>query len=195
MRPLVAKPCAARARIGTTRFFYVAGLVLAAGLVAPRPAHPEVAVAPRCSTALSPEAVLQRLNATRAGGVMCNRASTPMHAAPLAWNPQLAAVAAAQANDMARLDQMSHHDSRQRDLGERLDEMGYRYSAAAENVAVGYASLDDVVDAWLDSESHCANLMSAKVAELGLACSDGTADDSGTGRYWTLVLGAPPRVR
>lgn len=195
MRPLVAKLRAARSRIGTTPFYFVAGLVLAAGLVVPQPAHPEAAVASRCMTTVSPEAVLQRLNATRTGGASCNRASTPIHSAPLAWNPQLAAVAAAQANDMARVDQMSHHDSRHRGLGERLDDVGYRYSAAAENVAVGYASLDDVVDAWLDSEAHCANLMSAKVAELGLACSDGSADDSGTGRYWTLVLGAPPGVR
>ncbi len=191
MRPNVARPAAHRVRTGTARFVVTAGLVLAAGLSVPRPAHPEAAAPAHCKTTLSPDAVVQRLNATRTGGAACHRQGTPTHAAPRAWNPRRAAVAAAQAQDMARLDQMSHRDSRNRGLGERLDDMGYRYSAAAENVAVGYASLDAVVDAWLDSESHCANLMSAKVAELGLACSDGTDDDSGTGRYWTLVLGAP----
>jgi uncharacterized protein YkwD len=145
---------------------------------------------------LSPDVVLERLNATRVRGAVCHRpGGAPTHAAPLAWNPRLAAVAAAQAQDMAKLDQMSHRDSLNRNLGERLDAMGYRFSTAVENVAVGYASLDAVVDAWLDSEAHCANLMSAKVAELGLACSDGSVSESGTGRYWTLVLGAPSRVR
>ena len=195
MRPTVPGPAADRARVLSTRVLFTAGLVLAAGLLAPRPVHPESATRSHCNTALSPEAVLQRLNATRTRGAVCHRPGAPTSAAPLAWNPRLAAVAAAQAQDMARLDHMSHRDSRNRDLGERLDAMGYRFSAAAENVAVGYASFDAVVDAWLDSEAHCVNLMNAKVAELGLACSDGSANDSGTGRYWTLVLGAPSRSR
>ncbi len=161
----------------------------------PRMAHPESVSKARCSAAFSPDVALARLNATRTRGAVCHLHGTPTSAAPLAWNPRLAAVAAAQAQDMANLEQMSHRDSLNRNLGERLDAMGYRFSDAVENVAVGYASLDAVVDAWLDSEAHCANLMSAKVHELGLACSDGTANDSGTGRYWTLVLGAPSRTR
>ncbi len=163
--------------------------------LAPRTAYPESAAKGRCSATFSPDVALERLNATRTRGAVCHRPGTPTSAAPLAWNPRLAAVAAAQAQDMARLDQMSHRDNLNRNLGERLDAMGYRFSTAVENVAVGYASLDAVVDAWLDSEAHCANLMSAKVHELGIACSDGTANDSGTGRYWTLVLGAPSRGR
>jgi uncharacterized protein YkwD len=171
------------------------GLALAAALLVPGAVHPESVTTARCSATVSPDLVLQRLNATRTRGAVCHRPGTPTSAAPLAWNPRLAAVAAAQAHDMARLDQMSHHDSLNRGLGERLDAMGYRFSNAVENVAVGYASLDAVVDAWLDSEAHCVNLMNAQVAELGLACSDGRANDSGTGRYWTLVLGAPSRLR
>jgi uncharacterized protein YkwD len=74
--------------------------------------------------------------------------------------------------------------------------MGYRFSAAAENVAVGYASLEAVVDAWLRSESHCDNLMNAKVQELGMACVDArSASPVGEGRYWTLVLGVQRRNR
>ncbi len=192
MAPLASVTVAPRSHVSIPRLLLTA-IVLSAGVTASQPARPEAPS--HCATSLSPAAVLQRLNATRTGGAVCHRPGTPTRAAPLAWNPRLAAVAAAQAQDMARVEQMSHRDSRNRDLGERLDAMGYRFSAAAENVAVGYASFDAVVDAWLDSEAHCANLMSAKVAELGLACSDGHADDSGTGRYWTLVLGAPSRRR
>ena len=86
---------------------------------------------------------------------------------------------------------MVHRDSLNRPLPARLSAMGYRYSTAVENVAVGYASLDTVVDAWLASDVHCANLMNAAVLELGLACSDGGGSEAD--RYWTLVLGAPPR--
>ncbi len=186
---------AARKRLAGVRYFLAAGAIVTLATLAPRTAYPESASKVRCNATFSPDVVLERLNATRTRGAACHRPGTPTSAAPLAWNPRLAAVAAAQAQEMATLDQMSHRDSRNRNLGERLDAMGYRFSTAVENVAVGYASLDAVVDAWLDSEAHCANLMSVKVHELGLACSDGTANDSGTGRYWTLVLGAPSRVR
>ncbi len=186
---------AARKRLSGVRSLLVAGAIVTLVTLAPRTAHPESASKVRCNATFSPDVVLERLNATRTRGAVCHRPGTATSAAPLAWNPRLAAVAAAQAQDMARLDQMSHRDSLNRNLGERLDAMGYRFSTAVENVAVGYASLDAVVEAWLDSEAHCDNLMSAKVRELGLACSDGTANDSGTGRYWTLVLGAPPRGR
>jgi uncharacterized protein YkwD len=188
-------PSAARAHRPGTRDLFLAGLALTIGLLAPRAAHPESATPARCNATVSPDEVLERLNATRSRGAVCHRPGAPTSAAPLAWNPRLAAVAAAQSQDMAKLDRLSHHDSRRRGLGERLDAMGYRFSTAVENVAVGYASLDAVVEAWLDSEAHCATRMSAKVAELGLACSDGSANDSGTGRYWTLVLGAPSRAR
>ena len=184
-----------RTRLFGARFLIAAATIVTLGALAPDAVHPESALKSRCSATFSPDVVLERLNATRAQGAVCHRPGAPTRAAPLAWNPRLAAVAAAQAQDMARLDQMSHRDSQNRNLGERLDAMGYRFSNAVENVAVGYASLDAVVDAWLDSEAHCVNLMSAQVNELGLACSDGLANDSGTGRYWTLVLGAPSRLR
>lgn len=191
----VLQPSVAAARRPRALSLVAAGLALTAGLLAPSAVHPETGTTTRCNATVSPAAVLERLNATRSRGAVCQRTGSPVSAAPLAWNPRLAAVAAAQAQDMAALDRMSHHDRQRRGLGERLDAMGYRFSNAVENVAVGYASLDAVVDAWLDSEAHCANLMNAKVDELGLACSDGAADDSGTGRYWTLVLGASPRAR
>lgn len=148
------------------------------------------AASAQCGGAPSPDAALRRVNAERAQGAGCH-GSPGTAKAPLRWNTGLAAVAVAQSDDMAALRQMSHRDSRDRPLPARLDAMGYRYSTAVENVAVGYASLDTVVDAWLASDGHCANLMNAAVVELGLACSDANAD--GGDRYWTLVLGAPSR--
>jgi len=138
--------------------------------------------------------VLRRLNGVRNQGAVCHKSGGFVVAAPLRWSDRLAAVAAAQSRDMATLKQMRHRDMLDRALGERLAVGGYRFSTAVENVAVGYASLDEVVAAWLDSEDHCVNIMNGTVLELGLACSeDATAPEPVEGRYWTLVLGAPPR--
>ena len=115
---------------------------------------------------------------------------------PLAWSESLAAAAQVQAAEMARLHRMTHLDGQNRGLAERLRALGYRYSLAVENLGVGYSSLDDVVDAWLESEAHCENLMNAAVLEFGLACIDaGAVGAAEERRYWTLVLGAPPRPR
>jgi len=165
--------------------------LLALGAALPGSARSD-AGRPGCGARLSPEEVVQRLNAMRARGLVCPQKALSGVEAPLRWSANLAAVAAAQSNDMAALNHMSHRDSQNRTLAERLAAMGYRFSAAAENVAYGYDSLDAVVQAWVESEGHCENLMNAKVAEFGLACTDSDAARfPGEARYWTLVLGAP----
>ncbi len=151
-----------------------------------------------CGALPSPQETLRRVNAARAAGAMCHRSSgAVMFAAPLRWNVSLADVATTQARQMALLDRMQHRDARDRGLAERLRATGYRFSTAAENIAVGYASMDTVVDAWIDSEKHCTNLMDPAVSEVGLACADGAATAGGPveARYWTLVLGAQRRGR
>lgn len=176
----------------TLRHLIFAGALLVASLaLAPTPAH---AMPGRCGATPAPDDVLRRVNAIRAAGAPCRATGgvggTPL---PLRWNDKLADTAAAQSSAMASLSRMGHRDRLDRGLGERLQLQGYPFSAAVENVAVGQASLDAVVDAWLASESHCANLMHASVLEVGVACVDGANAHDAEGRYWTLVLGAPRR--
>jgi uncharacterized protein YkwD len=147
-----------------------------------------------CGAALSPEAALRRVNEARAHGATCPHSRVAATAAPLRWSESLASAAQSQASEMALLARMGHLDSANRGLGERLRAHGYRFSAALENVAVGYPSLDDVVVAWLGSEGHCENLLNAGVLELGVACvDDGASGAPEERRYWALMLGAPPR--
>ena len=171
----------------------VQGVVAAAALALSGVAHSGDPVP--CGAALSAEAAMQRLNEARLRGAAC-RAGTTSTAAPLTWSEHLAAAAQVQAAEMARLRRMSHLDSQNRGLADRLRAMGYRFSLAVENVGVGYSSLDEVVEAWLESEGHCENLMNSAALEFGLACIDASvADAPEERRYWTLVLGAPARAR
>ena len=97
---------------------------------------------------------------------------------------------------MALLNRLGHRDRENRGLAGRLRATGYAFSTAVENVAVGYPSLDVVVDAWIRSERHCENLLNRAVLEFGIACVDaGPADAPEERRYWTLVLGAPSGLR
>lgn len=165
-----------------------------ASLAATPPARAEGPVP--CGVTLTVEAALQRLNETRAHGKTCRAAGQLSVGAPLVWSESLAAAALLQSREMALLNRMGHRDSADRNLGERLRAQGYRFVVASENVAVGYPSLEEVIEAWLDSEGHCENMMSGEVFEFGLACID--ASETGAReerRYWTMVLGAPPQAR
>ena len=152
--------------------------------------------AAKCGVQPSPDDVVRRINAARATGASCGAARDWPAARPLAWSVRLAEVAELQSREMAALDRLAHHDTRHQGLAERLRNNGYAFSAAAENVAVGYPSLDAVVDAWLASDSHCVNIMNAAVLELGVACVDGEkSGDPVQDRYWTMVVGSPKPVR
>ena len=144
-----------------------------------------------CGLSIVPDEATRRLTELRLNGAACPSGAMAA-AAPVAWNERLADAAQAQVREMARLARMSHRDGKDRGLAERLRVASYPFRIAVENVAVGFASIDDVVDAWLESEGHCENLMNAAVREFGLACVD--ADATGAPeerRYWALVLGAP----
>lgn len=72
-----------------------------------------------------------------------------------------------------------------------MDEYGYSYIAAGENIAVGYSSAQDVFTAWREDDEpyrgqgHRRNMLSENVTHVGLAGVkvDGT-------NYWVQVFGA-----
>ena len=106
---------------------------------------------------------------------------------PLTWNDRLGAAAQTHSEDMAQSGRMSHEGSRGETLADRLDAVGFKPRAWAENVAAGQPDAATVVAAWLDSPGHCANIMSAAYTEFGA----GVHRDASGRRYWTLVLASP----
>jgi uncharacterized protein YkwD len=84
----------------------------------------------------------------------------------------------------------SHTGSDGSDAGQRDTAAGYVWSAWGENIAAGYASVQSVVDGWMASDGHCANLMNARFVDTGLACVKGTSANTYPSN-WTLELAAP----
>lgn len=152
--------------------------------------------AAKCGVQPTPDDILSLINAARARGASCDSARLWPAAEPLAWSVRLAEVAELQSREMATLDRLGHHDTRDQGLAQRLRNSGYSFSTAGENVAVGYRSLDAVIEAWLASESHCVTIMNPAVLELGVACVDGDkSGDPVQDRYWTMVVGKPKPPR
>lgn len=51
-----------------------------------------------------------------------------------------------------------------------LKENNVSYTNAAENIASGYSTPEDVVNAWMNSEGHRASIMSKTYEKIGVSC-------------------------
>jgi uncharacterized protein YkwD len=145
------------------------------------------------ATTLAPEnqslfiqAATKAINEVRAKPQTCGGVLYP--AAPqLNWNEAVAKAAQLESEWMQLNNVVSHSWTDGTGPGERLRRANYVWSAYAENIAAGQASMTEVVSGWLASTGHCINLMNANVVDLGLAKVDGNATNQYSS-YWTLVV-------
>ena len=105
----------------------------------------------------------------------------------LAYNAQLDRMARIQAENMARFQKMAHvlPEATLPTLTDRARAAGYPYSRLAENVALGYPNAQTVVDGWMASKGHRANILNRDVEETGIAI----ARSSAGGLYYCQVFG------
>ena len=72
--------------------------------------------------------------------------------------------------------------------------LGIPQMPGEEQQMVGWLSdkrKTSVVQAWVESEGHCQNLMNPRVVEFAASCQD--SDGENSSRYWTQVLAEPNR--
>ena len=172
----------------------LAALALAAcgggGDAAPEPPAPALAAdAIGCGDPDFRATALRLLNQRRAQGADCGNEGVFGPAAALAWDGRLEQAAYAHSLDMATHDYFDHVAPDGSTPADRVGAAGYRWSAVGENIAAGYPDVAAVVDVWMTSPGHCANVMSPAFVDAGMACAAGAA--SRYGRYFTLDLAAP----
>ncbi|KPA96862.1 CAP domain-containing protein, partial [Pseudomonas asplenii] len=107
--------------------------------------------------------------------------------APLAWNALLAGAAEGHSRNMANSNFFDHQDRDGHTPGDRAELAGYLAQQIGENIAAGQDSARKVVDGWLASPGHCANLMNPQFHEMGGAYAVDPKSDSGI--YWTAMFG------
>ncbi|OGH84306.1 MAG: hypothetical protein A2261_00940 [Candidatus Magasanikbacteria bacterium RIFOXYA2_FULL_44_8] len=92
---------------------------------------------------------------------------------------RLIVSSADKAGDMARTGYFSH-EGIQNNLRDWLSLAGYDYSAAGENLAVGFAGAEEIMRAWQASPTHRANLLDKDFQDIGIGMADGMRDDRPT---------------
>ncbi|MBI2669864.1 MAG: hypothetical protein HYX20_01850 [Candidatus Yanofskybacteria bacterium] len=69
----------------------------------------------------------------------------------------------------------------------------YKYSYAGENLAIGFLTAKDTVDAWANSPSHRANLLNPNYKEIGIAVAPAKLQNS-QGFLVVQLFGTPQPV-
>jgi uncharacterized protein YkwD len=101
---------------------------------------------------------------------------------PLLWHPGVAAVAEAHSQDMIDRDFFSHTNPDGESPWDRLHAAGITYTSAGENIAYGYSTGTSVLNAWLNSPGHKANIEYEAFTHHGVGK---------VGTYWTHVFIRP----
>jgi uncharacterized protein YkwD len=127
---------------------------------------PRIAACPTLTTSdLTPSGILIFTNGERAidgkGG--------------LTWNPTLAKVAEFKARDMEARQYFAHESPSGKGPQDLAQDFKYDYMLVGENLALGdFCSDRDVMDGWMNSPGHRANILKAGYTELGVAAFLGT---------------------
>ena len=100
---------------------------------------------------------------------------------PLAANWELSRVARYKYQDMRDNGYFSHNSPTYGTPFQMLSAFGLSYRTAGENIAKGYASPQAVVNGWMNSSGHRANILNASYTQIGVGYVSG-------GNYWTQLF-------
>ncbi|WP_425348967.1 SafA/ExsA family spore coat assembly protein [Halalkalibacter urbisdiaboli] len=106
---------------------------------------------------------------------------------PLRANWELARVARFKSADMRDKNYFSHTSPTYGSPFDMMRNFGVNYRNAAENIAMGQQTPEQVIRDWMNSEGHRRNILSQDITEIGVGYAQG-----GNGRhYWTQMFRRP----
>ncbi|MFD5847292.1 CAP domain-containing protein [Streptomyces chartreusis] len=104
---------------------------------------------------------------------------------PLAPDPTLTTAAQSYSADMAARAFYSHTSPEGTQPWDRAAAAGSRMRAIGENIACGQRSPAEVVEGWMNSPGHRANILKRDFTHIGI----GFAGGGPAGTYWTQLFG------
>ncbi len=104
----------------------------------------------------------------------------------LSISSQLNSAAQAKANDMVSRNYWSHTTPDGQQPWVFINNTGYKYSKAGENLAYGFVTSVDTINGWMNSAPHRANILDSSFKEVGFGIAN-SADFIGTGQETVVV--------
>ena len=113
------------------------------------------------------------------------RAKAGLHLLKQNW--QLSRIARYKSQDMINKNYFSHQSPTYGSPFNMMESFGLKFSAAGENIAMGQRSAAEVMNAWMNSPGHRANILNPSYTEIGV----GLAKDKNGSCYWTQMFIKP----
>jgi uncharacterized YkwD family protein len=118
---------------------------------------------------------------------LCNQIRSRNGLSPLSLNWELARVARMKSQDMRNRNYFSHQSPTYGSPFDMMKSFGIRYSYAGENIAAGQRTPQEVVNSWMNSPGHRANILNPNYTQIGV----GYASGGRYGTYWTQMFIRP----
>lgn len=99
----------------------------------------------------------------------------------LSYDWELSRVARIKSQDMKDSGYFAHNSPTYSSPFQMIKSFGISYRSAAENIARGYATPESVVNGWMNSPGHRANILNSAFTHIGV----GYVSD---GNYWTQMF-------
>lgn len=97
---------------------------------------------------------------------------------------ELSNVARVKSEDMSKNNYFSHNSPQYGSPFDMMKSFGIKYNTAGENIAMGYISAQSVVNGWMNSSGHKANILNPSFKTIGV----GAYTDSKGTIYWTQMF-------
>jgi uncharacterized YkwD family protein len=111
---------------------------------------------------------------------LVNKERTATGLSALKVNTKLAGMAEKKAEDLRDNNYFDHQSPTYGSPFDMMRQFGISYTSAGENIAKGQRTPDEVMNGWMNSPGHRANIMNTDYTEIGVGY---VTDGSGTG-YW-----------
>ncbi len=128
---------------------------------------------------------------------LTNEARAQYNCPALNVSPELTLAARAHSQDMADHDYFDHKGSDGSQPGDRMKAEGYMWRIAAENILAGSNDAQAIVDFWMNSDGHRANILNCGYKDIGVGFVYDPNDTYDNPvypfqYYWTQDFGALP---
>ena len=105
----------------------------------------------------------------------------------LKYNYELARMARIKSQDMIDRKYFAHESPTYGSPFKMMESFGFKFSSAGENIAYGQKTAAEVMNAWMNSAGHKANILSETYTTIGV----GVAKTAGGTLYWTQEFMKP----
>ncbi|MFM8380564.1 MAG: CAP domain-containing protein, partial [Actinomycetota bacterium] len=164
------------------------------GEAKPCPAPPRPAPRPPTPATTAPATTTPPASASWQADMLAavNKVRTDRGLVPLALCGNLNTSAQNYANVLVTTGNISHTGPDGSDLRQRVQAAGYvGWTTIGENLAAGQGSVGAVMEAWINSSSHLANLIKPEYRHVGFGRQMGTYQNSSTQSwFWVQHFGA-----